>query len=79
MLRTGKEYLASLRDGRRIRLGTELVTDVTTHPAFRNTAQSFARIYDRKRSPEHINQMSYEEGGDELLHDGADHPSNGAS
>ena len=64
MLRTGKDYLASLRDGRRIRLGTELVTDVTTHPAFRNTAQSFARIYDRKRSPEHINQMSYEEGGE---------------
>jgi 4-hydroxyphenylacetate 3-monooxygenase len=63
MLRHGKDYLASLRDGRRIRLGTELVTDVTTHPAFKNTAQSFARIYDLKRSPENIDYMSYEEGG----------------
>ena len=44
MLRSGDEYLASLRDGRRIYLGGELVTDVTAHPAFRNTARSFARI-----------------------------------
>ena len=63
MLRNGKDYLASLRDGRRIRLGSELVTDVTTHPAFRNTAQSFARIYDLKRSAEHADYMSYEEDG----------------
>ncbi len=63
MLRHGKDYLASLRDGRRIRLGSELVTDVTTHPAFKNTAQSFARIYDLKRSPEHVEHMSFEEAG----------------
>lgn len=63
MLRHGKDYLASLRDGRRIRLGSELVTDVTTHPAFKNTAQSFARIYDLKRSPQHAEHMSFEEGG----------------
>lgn len=63
MLRNGRDYLASLRDGRRIRLGSELVTDVTTHPAFRNTAQSFARIYDLKRSAEHADYMSYEEDG----------------
>jgi len=64
MLRSGKDYLASLRDGRRIRLGKELVTDVTTHPAFRNTAQSFARIYDLKRSPENLEAMSYQENGE---------------
>ena len=63
MLRTGADYLASLRDGRRVILGSEEVTDVTTHPAFRNTARSFADIYDRKRSPEHIEAMSYEENG----------------
>ncbi len=64
MLRTGADYLESLRDGRRVLIGKERVTDVTTHPAFRTTARSFARIYDLKRSPDHIDAMSYEEGGD---------------
>jgi len=63
MLRSGKDYLASLRDGRRIRFGKDLVEDVTTHPAFRKTAQSFARLYDLKRSPENIAEMSYELDG----------------
>ncbi len=64
MLRSGDEYLASLRDGRRIYLGGELVTDVTTHPAFRNTARSFARIYDRKREKQHLDAMSFAEDGE---------------
>jgi 4-hydroxyphenylacetate 3-monooxygenase len=64
MLRTGKDYLAAIRDGRRIYIGGELVTDVTTHPAFRNTARSFAELYDRKRSAEHLETTSYEEGGE---------------
>ncbi len=64
MLRTGADYLKSLNDGRQIVLGKEIVRDVTTHPAFRNTARSFARIYDMKRSPEHIDAMSYEENGE---------------
>jgi 4-hydroxyphenylacetate 3-monooxygenase len=64
MLRTGSEYLKALRDGRRIFIGSELVRDVTTHPAFRNAARSFSDIYDRKRSPELIDVMSYEENGE---------------
>ena len=64
MLRTGKDYLSAIRDGRKIYLGGELVRDVTTHPAFRNSARSFAEIYDRKRSPEHADAMSYEEGSE---------------
>jgi 4-hydroxyphenylacetate 3-monooxygenase len=63
MLRTGADYLAAIRDGRRVYVGGDLVTDVTTHPAFRNTARSFADIYDRKRSAEHIEATSFEEGG----------------
>ena len=54
MLRTGQDYLAAIRDGRRIYVGSELVRDVTTHPAFRNTARSFAGIYDRKRAAENV-------------------------
>jgi 4-hydroxyphenylacetate 3-monooxygenase len=65
MLRTGADYLESLKDGRQIVIGDEIVTDVTTHPAFRNTARSFARLYDRKREAEHIDVMSFEDGGEQ--------------
>ena len=64
MLRTGTSYLEALRDGRSVYIGSERVSDVRSHPAFRNTARSFAEIYDRKRAPEQIGVMSYEEGGD---------------
>jgi 4-hydroxyphenylacetate 3-monooxygenase len=43
---TGAEYLESLRDGREVYVYGERVKDVTTHPAFRNTARSIARLYD---------------------------------
>jgi 4-hydroxyphenylacetate 3-monooxygenase len=64
MLRAGNDYLASLHDGRKIYVGSELVRDVTTHEAFRNSARSFAELYDRKRSSEHRDATSYEEGGE---------------
>jgi 4-hydroxyphenylacetate 3-monooxygenase len=64
MLRTGSDYLASIRDGRKIYIGSELVRDVTAHPAFRNSARSFAELYDRKRSSEHREATSFEEGGE---------------
>ncbi len=64
MLMTGDEYLESIRDGRRVYLGGERVDDVTTHPAFRNAARSFAMIYDRKRTPENREVMTFEEDGD---------------
>jgi 4-hydroxyphenylacetate 3-monooxygenase len=64
MLLTGKEYLESIRDGRRVFVGGEEVGDVTTHPAFRNAAKSFAMIYDRKRAPENRDVMTFEEDGE---------------
>jgi 4-hydroxyphenylacetate 3-monooxygenase len=64
MLLTGKDYLESIRDGRRVYVGGERVDDVTTHPAFRNAARSFAMIYDRKRAPENRDVMTFEEDGD---------------
>ena len=60
MLRTGEQYLDSLRDGRRVYIGDELVEDVTAHPAFRNAAASMAMIYDRKRDAENAEVMSFE-------------------
>ena len=64
MLKTGAEHLESLRDGRRVYIGGEPVDDVTAHPAFRNGARSFAMLYDRKRDPENIDAMSFEEDGE---------------
>ena len=48
---TGKEYLESLRDGREVYFHGERVTDVTTHPAFRNSARSLAKLYDALHDP----------------------------
>ena len=45
MLRSGKEHLESLRDGRVIYVGGEKIDDVTRHPAFRMAAQTVAAIY----------------------------------
>jgi aromatic ring hydroxylase len=42
----GDEYLESLRDGREVYIYGERVDDVTTHPAFRNTARMTARLFD---------------------------------
>ena len=48
---TGDEYLESLRDDREIWIYGERVKDVTTHPAFRNTARMIARLYDALHDP----------------------------
>lgn len=61
MLRSGKDYLRALQDGRRIFIGGRQIEDVTTHSAFRNAAQSFARLYDMKREQESL--LSYEADG----------------
>ena len=50
---TGSEYLESLRDGREVYIYGERVADVTTHPAFRNTARMTARLFDALHDPEH--------------------------
>src|SRR3954447_22516304 len=50
-LMTSDEYLASLRDARNVYLYGERVKDVTTHPAFRNSARSVARLYDTFHAP----------------------------
>ena len=49
---TGAEYLESLRDGREVYIYGERVSDVTTHPAFRNAAASVAKLYDALHDPE---------------------------
>src|SRR5260370_15579790 len=43
---TGAEFLESLHDSREVWIRGERVKDVTTHPAFRNSARMLARMYD---------------------------------
>jgi len=64
MLRTGKEHLESLRDGRIVYVGSEKIDDVTRHPAFRTAAETVAAIYDMKRDSACRDTMSYEEDGE---------------
>ncbi|MCI1696535.1 4-hydroxyphenylacetate 3-hydroxylase N-terminal domain-containing protein [Aneurinibacillus aneurinilyticus] len=47
----GKEYIESLRDNRTIYLNGEKIDDVTTHPAYRNSVRSIARLYDAIHDP----------------------------
>jgi 4-hydroxyphenylacetate 3-monooxygenase len=48
---TGKEFLASLQDGREVWIYGRRVADVTAHPAFRNPARMLARLYDALHEP----------------------------
>lgn len=57
---TGDEYLESLRDGREVWIYGERVDDVTTHPAFRNSARSIARFYDALHDPEMAPKLTRE-------------------
>lgn len=51
-MRTGAEYRAALRDGRRVWvLGSGYVDDVTTHPATRAVVDEYVAWYDRHFDP----------------------------
>jgi 4-hydroxyphenylacetate 3-monooxygenase len=58
-LRSGAEYLRSLRDGRRVYVDGDLVEDVTEHPAFRQAAHSLARLFDIAADPANRKRMTF--------------------
>jgi 4-hydroxyphenylacetate 3-monooxygenase len=58
-LRTGRQFLASLRDGRRIHIDGERVPDVTTDARFAGAAQSLAELYDMQHDPALADRMSF--------------------
>jgi 4-hydroxyphenylacetate 3-monooxygenase len=58
-VKTGADHLASLRDGRAVYIDGELVSDVTTHPAFRNAVRSAAALYDYQARPENIERVTF--------------------
>jgi 4-hydroxyphenylacetate 3-monooxygenase len=64
MLKNGQDFLEGLRDRRVVYIGGERVDDVTTHPAFRNAARSYARIYDARFDPCTREMLTYQENGE---------------
>jgi 4-hydroxyphenylacetate 3-monooxygenase len=58
-MRTGQTHLESLRDGRQVYFLGEAVSDVTTHPAFRNAVGSAARLYDYQSDPRNLERMTF--------------------
>jgi 4-hydroxyphenylacetate 3-monooxygenase len=66
MIRTGEEYLASIRDGRQVYVNGEKVEDVPSHPMFKPLVDVRARIYDMAHDPKTAEVMTYEEEGEKF-------------
>lgn len=64
MIRTGAEYLDSIRDGREVYINGERVRDVTKHAMFKPLIDIRARIYDMQHDPATRDIMSYQEDGE---------------
>ena len=64
MIRTGREYLDSIRGNRDTYINGERVKDVTTHPMFKPLVDIRARVYDMAHEPATREIMSYVEGGE---------------
>lgn len=58
-MKTGEQHLQSLRDGRDVYIRGEPVTDVTAHPAFRNSVASAASLYDYQAAPGNVEKMTF--------------------
>jgi len=58
MVRSGMQYLESLKDNRNIYINGEKIRDVASHPAFTGIAGTFAKLYDLAADP--VNEMTYE-------------------
>jgi aromatic ring hydroxylase len=57
--RNGRVYLDSLRDGRELYARGERIADVTTHPAFKRTAETLAGLFDLQHAPDFADKLTY--------------------
>ncbi len=64
MLRTGEEYLDSIRDNRVVYVGKEKITNVAEHPYFAGAAAMYAAMYDLKFNAAKQDILTYEEDGE---------------
>ena len=59
MIRTGKQYIESIQDGREVWIDGKKVDNVTEHPAFKPIIDIRARIYDMAHEDKHKEGLSY--------------------
>jgi 4-hydroxyphenylacetate 3-monooxygenase len=61
MIRTGEQYLASIRDAREVYINGERVRDLPTHPMFKPLIDIRARIYDMQHEAATRDVLCYRE------------------
>ena len=64
MIRTGQQYLDSIRDQREVYINGERVKDVTRHPMFKPLVDIRARIYDMQHEAATRELLSYAQDGE---------------
>jgi len=64
MIRTGQQYLESIRDEREVYINGERVRDVTRHPMMKPLIDIRARIYDMQHEAATRDILGYEEQGE---------------
>src|ERR1700722_6950463 len=64
MIRTGSEYLESIRDGREVYINGERVKDLATHPMLKPLIDIRARIYDMQHERATREILAYQEAGE---------------
>ncbi|HYC13713.1 MAG TPA: 4-hydroxyphenylacetate 3-hydroxylase N-terminal domain-containing protein, partial [Stellaceae bacterium] len=58
-MRTGRQFLESLRDGREIWIDGERIADVTADPRFASAAMSVAELYEMQHDPALRDRLTY--------------------
>jgi 4-hydroxyphenylacetate 3-monooxygenase len=61
-MRSAKEYLAAVKDGRTIYINGEAVADITEHHAFRNLSRSVAGLFEFAKADANRDVMTYDTG-----------------
>jgi 4-hydroxyphenylacetate 3-monooxygenase len=64
MIRTGEQYLDSIRDNREVYINGERVKDVTRHPMLKPLIDIRARIYDMQHEAATRNILSFQQDGE---------------
>ena len=64
MIRTGKQYLASISDSRQVYIDGERVRDLASHPMFKPLIDIRARIYDLQHEAATRDLLAYRDGND---------------
>ena len=60
MIKTGSQHIQSLKDNRQVYINGDVVTDVTSHKAYRRSVASVGKLYDFQSSPPNRDLMTYE-------------------